>query len=135
MGDPENYQKHLHPWIPETDPLRLAALGKLQEELGELPAAVGRCIIQGIEGKEEETGIPNREWLENEIADVHATLRRVIRRFQLDDRVMTHRMIGKLAHFRAWDRRIEEQLHGRTSEVDPLGQRAVRPPYPPGDGT
>lgn len=134
MGNPDNYTKHLHPWIPEKDPLRLAALGKLQEELGECTAAAGRCIIQGIEGKDEETGQPNWEWLENEIADVQAAIRRVIRRFQLNEPQISHRMVRKLEHFNSWDRLIEEHGNGRTGEGDSLGERPVRSPDTPGDG-
>ena len=57
-------------WIPITDLQTLAALGKLQEELGELTAIIGRCIIQGINEKDPETGEVNRDNLQKEIADV-----------------------------------------------------------------
>lgn len=57
-------------WIPITDPVHLAALGKLQEELGELVAIIGRCIIQGIDECDPETGKSNRVALGEELGDV-----------------------------------------------------------------
>lgn len=57
------------------DKIKLAAIGKLQEELGELQSALARCVIQGVGGLEPETGKPNREWLEDELADVEALTR------------------------------------------------------------
>lgn len=57
------------PWRAESDPVKLAVLGKLAEELGELQAAVARCIIQGADGSHPVTGKPNLDWLFEEIAD------------------------------------------------------------------
>jgi hypothetical protein len=55
-----------------TDLIGLAILGKLAEELGELQSAVARCIIQGVDEVHPETGKSNRQWIEEEFADVVA---------------------------------------------------------------
>ena len=52
-------EKPLNPWQPERDPIRLAILGKLLEELAEAQAIVARCIIQGIDESEPVTGVHN----------------------------------------------------------------------------
>lgn len=59
-----------NPWKAESDPVKLAVLGKLAEELGELTAAVARCIIQGVDGAHPVTGKPNIDWLFEEHIDV-----------------------------------------------------------------
>lgn len=59
-----------HKWVPETDPVRCALLLKFSEEAGELVAAISRCLMQGIDEREPVTGKLNREWLEDEMADV-----------------------------------------------------------------
>lgn len=108
MGDPNNYQKHLSPWLSERDPLKLIVLGKLQEELGECTAAAGRCVIQGFDGVEPETGVPNKQWLEDEIADVLAAIDRATARLGLDRIRITERYWGKREHFSRWDTLAEE---------------------------
>jgi len=90
------------PWHPMSDPVDLKHLGKLAEELGEAQAAVARCIIQGIDEEEPETGVPNREWLENELADVLANVNLVALRFELDEERMNQRAAKKMAHLKKW---------------------------------
>lgn len=63
-----------NPWKHEPDPVKLAILGKLAEELGELQAAIARCIIQGADGCHPVTGKPNLEWLWEEAVDVRNML-------------------------------------------------------------
>lgn len=72
------------PWHPMTDAKSVKILGKLMEELGELQAAVARCLIQGIEEKEPVTGKPNKEWLTEEIADVKAQILHTMIQFDLN---------------------------------------------------
>ena len=67
-----------NPWHPMSDAVDLKHLGKLAEELSEAGAAVARCIIQGIDEKEPVTGKINREWLQDELADVIANIIRDI---------------------------------------------------------
>jgi NTP pyrophosphatase (non-canonical NTP hydrolase) len=92
----------MNPWHPIDNKVDLKHLGKLGEELGECAAAVSRCIIQGIEEKEPVTGKPNREWLEEEIADVIANTTLVVGRFDLDDKRIAARAAKKIAQLRSW---------------------------------
>lgn len=96
----------LNPWIPARDPVDLAVLGKFAEELNEAGAAAARCIIQGIAECEPVTGKPNKEWLEDEIADVLAGVLLTIRRFDLNTRRIEQRRETKLDHLENWHRLI-----------------------------
>jgi hypothetical protein len=98
-----------NPWHPITDSVDLKHLGKLGEELGELGAAAGkcaaavsRCIIQGIDEREPVTGKLNREWLQDEIADVQANIDLVVERFALDEQAMEERAAKKRRHLKQW---------------------------------
>jgi hypothetical protein len=92
----------LNPWHPITNSKDLKHLGKLGEELGECGAAVSRCIIQGLDGAEPVTGKINREWLEDEIADVIANTTLVVGRFDLDDKRIAARAAAKIVQLRTW---------------------------------
>jgi hypothetical protein len=94
--------KALNPWQPEQDKVRLAALGKLLEELGEASSATARCVIQGIDESEPVTGKRNRQWLEDEIADVMGAIGIVMKRFDLDADRMRARTLRKMNHLDAW---------------------------------
>jgi hypothetical protein len=72
-------------WLPITDQRTLAALGKLAEECNELGAIVARCIIQGLDGVNPDTGEINRDDLQKEIADVRGLSNLVVHQFKLDD--------------------------------------------------
>lgn len=98
----ENELKDASPWHPITDSVDLKHLGKLAEELGEACAAVSRCIIQGIDEEEPITGKSNREWLENELADVMANINLVSLRFGLDEDRMNVRMEKKAKQLIQW---------------------------------
>lgn len=91
-----------NPWHPMADSVDLKHLGKLGEELGECSAAVSRCLIQGIDKAEPVTGKPNREWLEDEIADVAANMELVAARFGLDKERIAERAQRKVAQLRTW---------------------------------
>ena len=90
------------PWHPMTRPIDLKHLGKLAEELGECGAAVSRCIIQGIDEAEPVTGKVNRQWLEDEIADVTANMALVTEYFGLDQERVFKRVLRKMAHLKQW---------------------------------
>lgn len=92
----------IHPWHPMTDPVALKHLGKLGEEAGELCSATARCVIQGIDECEPVTGKPNREWLEDEIADVVAGSVLVTELFQLDTARIEARAQRKIQGLREW---------------------------------
>lgn len=91
-----------NPWHPITQPVDLKHLGKLGEEASELSAAVSRCIIQGIDESEPVTGKVNREWLEDEIADVTANIALVTEHFGLDHVRIFQRVIRKMKHLKKW---------------------------------
>lgn len=91
-----------NPWHPMTNPVDLKTLGKLNEELGECVAASSRCMIQGIEGAEPVTGKINRDWLEDEIADVYANLSLTVDRFDLNTARIRARMTRKIQHLKQW---------------------------------
>lgn len=89
-----------NPWHPMSDPVDLKHIGKLLEELSEGGSAAARCMIQGIDEREPVTGKLNREWLEDEIADILANISLCEERFGLN--ISTARIERKLAHLRAW---------------------------------
>lgn len=91
-----------NPWHPMTDSVACKHLGKLQEELGECIAAVARCQIQGIDEKEPVTGKVNREWLQDEIADVLANCQLNIEHFNLNLSTIQDRIERKKKHLRHW---------------------------------
>ncbi len=92
----------MNPWHPMTDAVDLKTIGKLSEELGELSAIVGRCIIQGVDEAEPVTGVVNRIALENEIADVVGNIELVIKRFKLDDERIAERALKKIEQLVIW---------------------------------
>jgi hypothetical protein len=101
--------KALNPWQPDRDPLRLAVLGKLAEELNEAGAMVARCIIQGVHEAEPVTGKVNRDELEKELADVYATATMAVELFGLSSATMARRMERKIQHLRAWHSLLKGQ--------------------------
>ncbi|MGJ4888915.1 hypothetical protein ACQR1Y_12015 [Bradyrhizobium sp. HKCCYLRH3099] len=92
----------LNPWQPTRRPIDLKHLGKLAEELNECGSAVARCIIQGIDEREPETGKLNRDWLEEEIADVTANIALATEHFNLDDERIFRRVKRKMDGLRTW---------------------------------
>lgn len=96
------FVKQLDPWHPMTNPVDLKTLGKFAEELGECSAAASRCIIQGIDEAEPITGVLNRAWLQDEVADVLANAKLVIDHFGLDVDAIDARVERKKAHLREW---------------------------------
>ena len=90
------------PWQPENDKLHLAVVGKLGEEASELSSACHRCSIQGVDGKHPVTGKSNREWLQDEIADVLAGCAIAIEHFNLDLTEIMERREMKRKHKKAW---------------------------------
>ncbi len=91
-----------NPWVPMSDPLDIKILGKLNEELNEAGASVSRCLIQGIDEREPETGKINREWLEDELADVAANMEIAMDHFDLDLVRITARKEKKIKFLRGW---------------------------------
>lgn len=102
MVDNADELRDANPWQPMTDKLALAHLGKLGEEVNELGAAISRCIIQGINEAEPVTGVVNKQWLQNEAADVLAGIELLTQYFKLDRVVMGERVGKKMLHLRQW---------------------------------
>ena len=92
----------LNPWRPMTDALAVKHLGKLGEEANELGSAISRCIIQGVDECEPVTRKPNRQWLQDEIADVLANAELVMEHFGLDRDAIAERRLRKMKHLRGW---------------------------------
>lgn len=99
----------LNPWHPMTSPIDLKHLGKLSEELNEAASAISRCIIQGIDECEPITKKPNREWLEDEIADVLANIKLVVAHFNLNTNHIDARSERKQEHLRGWHSMLSEK--------------------------
>jgi NTP pyrophosphatase (non-canonical NTP hydrolase) len=83
----------MNPWRPMTNARDKKHIGKLMEELGECVAAAARCDIQGKS---------NRDWLEDEIADVVANIELATGHFRLDIEKMRARAEAKKAQLRIW---------------------------------
>lgn len=99
----------MNPWIPISSPIDLKHLGKLGEECGELSAAISRCIIQGLDGREPITGKLNKLWLEDELADVLANIRLNIHHFKLNVAYIEDRAAGKMTNLLVWHGMLEDE--------------------------
>lgn len=93
-------------WLPEQDQHRLAVLGKLIEECNELSARAARCIIQGIDAKDPESGRTNREELAREASDVEACLEMLEARMLVSR--ITSRVADKYDGFKRWHHLIDQ---------------------------
>ncbi len=98
----------ISPWIPMNKAIDLKHLNKLLEELGEATAASARCLAQGINEHEPITGKCNKEWLEEELADVAANIRLVVQHFGLDAERMIARQNKKMAALAQWHGMLAE---------------------------
>jgi hypothetical protein len=98
----KQFMPDVSPWVPMSDPIHLMVMGKFAEELTECASAVARCMIQGVDECEPSTGRPNREWLQDEIADVLANMRLVRERWNLDWDAVEKRCRFKLEYLRKW---------------------------------
>lgn len=105
MGEP--IEETVSPWMPEQDRIRLAVLGKLIEECNELSARAARCIIQGIDETDPDTGRTNRAELAREVADVWACLNVLVA--AEDVRADGARLHGKVVGFGRWHRLISQR--------------------------
>lgn len=105
-GEASFRRPEISPWVPMSRPIDLKHLGKLAEELNECGAAVARCLIQGIAEQEPDTGKVNRDWLQEEMADVLANIELVIGHFNLDLEAIEKRVTRKAAGLRQWHRML-----------------------------
>lgn len=103
-------QERMNPWSPITNPTHLKILGKCAEETSELGNVLARIIVQGLDESEPTTGKPNKEWLEDEIADVVCTTSIVIDYFGLDYERMKQRALDKCKRLNTWfDMPVKEE--------------------------
>lgn len=96
-------------WHPCLDPVELAVLGKLAEELNECGSAVARCIIQGFDEHHPTTNKNNGDWLLEEIADVLAGFTVTLEHFNVNRETLEARTDTKIAHLKGWHKLIQEQ--------------------------
>ncbi len=103
-------------WQPITSKPTLAVLGKTSEELGELIEAaarlnsiIARSIIQGLDGLNPDTLRPNVETLADELADVRALTRCVIKWLGLDGNAIAERERRKIVFKGPWFDALVEQ--------------------------
>lgn len=94
--------KQMSPWVPMTSAADKKVIGKLLEELGEAVSAASRCLIQGIDECEPVTGKSNREWLEEELADVRGLTWLAIAHFGLRDDIIISRAKEKMLQKISW---------------------------------
>lgn len=92
------------PWHPMNDPVDLKHMGKLIEECGELAAIAARCMIQGVDGSDPDSGKPNRQALMEEIADVIANIKLCSKRFDIYQEHVEERVENKMRRLAAWHR-------------------------------
>jgi len=102
----EPLTESVSPWLPEQDRIRLATLGKLIEELNEASSRAARCIIQGLDETDPDTGRTNRAELEREISDVLACIE--MASIELHVEPDPQRQDGKVDHFQRWHELIDE---------------------------
>ena len=100
-------------WQPITNKCDLAVLGKFGEELSECTTAIFRCIIQGMAEAEPTTGKINKQWLEDEIADVRALLTFAEARFDLNLARIAKRAEMKRSYKRPWFRSLAKLDEGK----------------------
>lgn len=94
----------MNPWRPISNPFHIRRLGKLQEELAELQKIVARCLIQGLDGVDPETGEPNLQALWKEAADVQAQIDVSAETFRLPLLEMAFRASVKKRRMDEWER-------------------------------
>lgn len=97
-------------WVPMTNPVDLAHIGKLGEEASELAAVCARITIQGIDGVDPGTGKTNLQALMDEIADVRAMSELAMEKFSLDRPAIAVREVKKMHHKRLWHKRLQEMM-------------------------
>lgn len=97
-------------WIPMTDPIDLAHIGKLGEEAAELASICHRIVIQGIDGIDPDNHKFNLDALKDEIADVYAMAGLCIARFKLNVDAIQLRERRKKTMKRTWFELLRKAL-------------------------
>jgi hypothetical protein len=94
------------PWEPEANPVNLAVLGKTVEEMGECLAAIGRTIVQGVDGRDPVTGEPNRQRIAEELDDLSAVTGHLRRELDLNLTAPIGRVDRKTRFLGNWLRHV-----------------------------
>lgn len=116
-------RKILPPWFPITDQKDLSRLGKaleeaseLQEELAQAQLQISkfmkigsRCIIQGLDEFDPDTLVKNRDKLQNEISDLRAQCKRLVKKLGLNEEEMAIREEHKLERMEDWEFQLDHQ--------------------------
>lgn len=107
MAEPN--EQNISPWMPITDPHKLAALAKAIEESAEFIGALARCVMAGFDEPDPHSGLPNIEELNKEYTDAKATMT-YLKKFEPRIKAIPERQVGKINGFDHWHRMIDEQL-------------------------
>lgn len=107
MAEPN--EQTISPWMPITDPHKLAALAKAIEESAELIGALARCVMAGFDEIDPDSKLPNIEELNKEYTDAKATMS-YLAKFEPRLKSLPERAEGKTRGFDRWHRMINEQL-------------------------
>lgn len=89
-------------WRELSDATSRKRLSKLIEECSELITAASRCLQQGIDSRDPDSGQVNIAWLQDEIADVAANIELVYEHFRLDTEYVKARIERKKERQLAW---------------------------------
>lgn len=109
---PEPIEQTVSPWMPITDPLDLAILGKLGEECNELAGRLFRTIIQGTNEPDPKSGLYNLAEIKMEIADVKASIQIFEEHFKAHRGVkMLQREQSKYHGLKRWHQMIRDMIH------------------------
>lgn len=107
MAEPN--EQTISPWMPITDPHKLAALAKAIEESAELIGALARCVMAGFDEVDPDSKLLNIDELNKEYTDAKATMT-YLKKFEPRIKAIPERMIGKTNGFDRWHRMIDERL-------------------------
>ncbi len=125
MAEPN--EQTISPWMPITDPHKLAALAKAIEESAELIGALARCVMAGFDEPDPHSGLPNIEELNKEYTDAKATMT-YLKKFEPRIKAIPERQVGKINGFDRWHRMIDEQLD-KAAAASVEGHRGDGFPY------
>lgn len=103
MDTEEIARRDASPWQPMSDQKSVKIIGKFNEELSECISASSRCLIQGLNQQAPDAPYKvNKDWLEDEIADVEALLIHMKNHFRLDCEKIRERRIRKFNFLMGW---------------------------------
>ena len=110
----------INPWTPEENIVLHQALGKVAEEAAELAKIATRCMIQGFDEAEPVTGMPNRQALREEVADLKAALRWLYEIIDEPYKGESQRERRKFDGFREWQAMLEAEAAKRPFRDDDI---------------